>query len=105
MAATIISRGFGALSRLVTRGFFSGAAPSPDCFLAFNGKITGSEGFEGLINDDPVAVIGLINDDPVAVLGTVFPEMAFNGLIDDSPTASQGKVTGAEGFDGEVCDC
>ena len=37
--ANIISRGFGALQRIITRGFSSAAPPSPDCFIGFIGTI------------------------------------------------------------------
>lgn len=104
MAQTVISRGFGLLQRIITRGFFSGAPPSPDCFLAFEGPISDTAGFQGAINDDPVAVVGLINDDPVAVLGTIFPNKAFEGPLTDR-AGFEGKVTDSEGFEGDVCDC
>jgi len=102
--SNIISRGFGALQRVITRGFSSAAPPSPDCFLGFNGKVTGSQGFEGLIDDSATALMGLINDDPVAVIGTVYPQIAFSGIITDRE-GFNGPVTDKEGFQGEICDC
>ena len=104
MAQTVVSRGFGLLQRIITRGFFSSAPPSPDCFLGFNGKITDSQGFQGLIDDSVTAVIGLINDDPVAVIGMVYPQAAFSGIITDKQ-AFNGVVTDKKGFEGEICDC
>ena len=50
--STLVSRGFGALARLVTRGFFSSLAPlvpTPDCYLGFDGKISGTD-YEGNIH-------------------------------------------------------
>lgn len=104
MAQTVISRGFGLLQRIITRGFFSGAPPSPDCFLAFEGLIQDTAGFQGLINDDPVAVNGLINDDPVATIGLLHPQVAFEGPLTDK-AGFEGPLTDSEGFEGELCDC
>jgi len=98
-ASKYFLKGVFSFSRSVTT-----AAPTEDCFEAFEGPINPDAGFVGLINpvaafvglinDDAVAVVGLINDDPVAVLGTIFPDIGFEGEITDS-----------EGFEGEICDC
>lgn len=48
MAQTVVSRGFGLLQRIITRGFFSAAPPSPDCFLGFNGKVTDKQAFQSI---------------------------------------------------------
>jgi len=104
MAQTVISRGFGLLQRIITRGFFSSAAPSPDCILAFNGKIQESVGYQGLIDDTSTAVVGLINDEATAVYGTIYPQAAFTGEITDRE-GYVGEVTDKAGFKGVICEC
>lgn len=105
MAQTLISRGFGALQRVIARGFFSAAPPSPDCFLGFNGEITDKQGFQGLIEGGVTAVVGIINSEDTAVIGTVYPQAAFNGIIDESDLAVNGAITDKEGFQGVICEC
>lgn len=104
MAQTLISRGFGALQRIITRGFFSAAPPSPDCFVAFQGQITPSEGFEGEIELN-LAVVGIINDADTAVIGAIYPVARFEGIIDPRDTGFNGTITDKDGFIGKMCDC
>lgn len=78
---------------------------SPDCFAAFKGIITDSDGFQGLIDDSTNAFIGLIDDDPTARIGTVFPNKGFNGIIDPDDLGFEGSITDAIGFEGQLCDC
>ena len=104
MSQTLISRGFGTLQRIITRGFFSGAPPSPDCFVAFQGEITPEAGFQGEIELN-LAVNGFINDDPTAVIGTIYPVARFEGIIDSSDTGFNGTITDKDGFIGTMCDC
>ena len=61
--ANLISRGFGALQRIITRGFSSGSPPSPDCIVAFIGTIT-----------PPI-------DEAIGFQGTIYPSIAFNGSM------------------------
>ena len=104
MAQTVISRGFGLLQRIITRGFFSSAAPSPDCYEAFNGTITDRIGLEGVITGS-VGFQGAINDSVTAFIGTIYPVARFEGAIDSTGISVVGAITDTIGFEGCVCDC
>ena len=84
--STLISRGFGALQRIITRGFFSGAPPSPDCIVAFIGTIT-----------PPL-------DDAIGFKGTIYPLIAFNGIIVDNDLGFIGTIYDTKAFTGDICD-
>jgi len=77
---------------------------APDCFVAFQGVIDLSSGFEGVLNTSATGVLGMI-----------YPEARFQGIIDDSNTGFNGtltdkegfesEVTGEKGFNGDICNC
>jgi len=81
-----------------------GKTLTPDCFAAFQGEITPSEGFEGEIELN-LAVNGFVNDSDTAVIGTIYPVARFEGTIDPSDTGFNGTITDKDGFDGTICDC
>ena len=83
--ANLITRGFGALQRVITRGFYSSAAPSPDCYI----------GFIGLIGE-PVL-------DSVGFVGRISSNNGFTGLVDATSAGFKGTITGINGFKGDVC--
>lgn len=85
MAQTLISRGFGALQRAISRGFFS-APPSPDCVVGFIGTIT-----------PPIG-------EAVGFVGTIHPLIAFNGTIDDNDLGFIGTIYDTKAFKGDICD-
>ena len=108
MSQTVISRGFGLLQRIITRGFFSSDEPppaSPDCFVGGIGAITDVQAVVGVINGAATAENGLINDAPTAKVGLIHALKAANGLINDAPTADVGAVTDTAGFQGAICGC
>ena len=78
---------------------------SPDCIAAFEGKITDSDGFQGLIDDSALGFVGLIDDDAIGFVGLVFPNKAFNGIIDPDALGFEGRITDKIGFEGELCGC
>ena len=102
--ANIISRGFGTLQRIITRGFFSGAAPSPDCEAPFQSTITGESAYQGVIDDSANAFLSIINDDPIASILPFLDKKAFQGTITDTQ-AFIGVILDYEAFEGEICDC
>lgn len=65
-----------------------GSEPSPpteDCFIGFNGPITVDDtilAFQGLITDT-IGFAGLINDDPVALVGLITDTRGFEGEVCD----------------------
>lgn len=83
--ANLITRGFGALQRVITRGFFSASKPSEDCYIPFIGKIT--------IEDNTSAFVGPINN----VNG-------FSGELNTKIAAFNGTMKDINGFEGELCD-
>lgn len=83
--ANIISRGFGALQRIITRGFFSSSPPSPDCFIGFNGKIEEDSNLSGFI--------GVLDD-----------KNGFAGALDSQAAGLNGIMTDRNGFKGDLCD-
>ena len=103
MAQTVISRGFGLLQRIITRGFFSGAAASPDCIVAFQGHIQDSNGTQGAIELN-CAVVGEIVNVDTGVNGTIYPERLFTGTIDGTSNGFNGAVTDKAGFNGDICN-
>ena len=84
MSQTLISRGFGALQRIITRGFFSGAPPSPDCFIGFIGTIE-------------------VDDSGVGFIGTIEGSNGFNSSIDAANAGFIGTLGDKNGFRGDIC--
>lgn len=82
--ANLITRGFGALQRIITRGFFSASPPSEDCYSVFSGKIEGRpEILQGKIQETFV-LQGKINN--TLVLNGIIKEYTVlnGGLCCDS---------------------
>ncbi|WP_372857643.1 hypothetical protein [Pseudoalteromonas sp.] len=81
----LITRGFGALQRIITRGFFSDAPPSPDCYI----------GFIGVIESPDTSKAGFV--------GRISSANGFNGAIDATNAGFSGTISGINGFKGDVC--
>jgi hypothetical protein len=103
MAQTVISRGFGLLQRIITRGFFSAAAPSPDCYVGFQGAITDSAGYVGLVTSS-IGYTGLIADTATATQGHIYPVARYQGIIDSTGLSFEGQITDKDGFEGVICN-
>ena len=87
--ANLITRGFGALQRIITRGFFSASQPSEDCYVGFIGSIE---------EDTSIA----------AFIGSVTDINGFSGATNAKDAAFSGTITGNNGFKGgfcDLCDC
>ncbi len=82
--STLISRGFGALQRIITRGFFVAPPPSPNCFIGF------------------IGTIGL-DESGVGFIGTIGDSNGFDGSIDATSAGFIGTMNDNNGFRGDIC--
>lgn len=98
--STLISRGFGALQKIITRGFFS--TPSPDCIVAFQGKIQ-EAGFQGSFATS-LGFQGIIDDSSVGLAGKLTGERLLQGLIGNTSIGINGILTDQAGFQGDICE-
>ena len=83
---SLISRGFGALQRIITRGFFSSDAPSPDCYVVFTSLITPD-------TSSPYVVLSSL------IVGSI----SENGIIDDTETTGAGLLQPVIAFNSSIC--
>lgn len=83
--ANLISRGFGALQRIITRGFNSASKPSPDCLVGFIGSIE-------------------FNNEPLGFVGAISGSSSFISAIDEGEAAFISNIGDSKGFNGSLCN-
>lgn len=79
-----------------------GAGPSPDCDIAFQGKITDTISFIGTIQD--IAFQGPLDAGDLAFIGRVNDTRPFQGIIVDDDLGFQGNLTDEIGLEGDLCE-
>ena len=81
----IISRGFGALQRIITRGFNSAPAISANCYAVFQSLITPDTGslyvVLNSIIDPTIGVTGSIDATETTGISTLQPVIAFTSIV------------------------
>lgn len=88
--STLISRGFGALQRIITRGFFSSAPPTPECFIGMISAIDAENtGMLSAIDPDNTGMISAISDK----IGFISPIVENIGMISKIDTENTGMIS------------
>jgi hypothetical protein len=78
---------------------------TPDCYVGFDGEVSGNSAYQGLIDSSNTGFTGLIDGSGHAAQGLVYGNKAFNGIINPDDVGFEGEITGSEGFEGDICGC